>query len=121
LTLRPRVQRERPVRVGLDVDESRADDAPTSVDDTAGRPDMAGFDRGDTSVTDDDVGDPAGGAAPVDDLSAPDHDIVHTQAPFDDAGRGPPAAPSRAPLRGAGGLGERRRPPAGGPSPRLPA
>src|SRR5207247_9524312 len=62
-----------------------------------------------------------GGAAPVDDLSAPDHDIVHTQAPFDDAGPRPPAARSRATLRCAVGIVKRGRALAGRPLLRLHA
>ncbi len=74
-----RVPEDLRVVVGVDVDEARRDDLPRGVELPAPR--ESGADLGDDPVGDGDVGDPPGRARPVDDRSAPDHNVCGHGSP----------------------------------------
>ena len=80
LRLRARVERQREVRVGVDVDEPGGDDLAAGVEHAAGRPGRARLDGGDAAVEHGDVGLAAGRAAAVDDVAATDQEVVHVRA-----------------------------------------
>ena len=71
------IDRQREVRMGLDVDEARRHGEPRCVDGLAGGLFDAPADRGDTAVADGDVARRAGRSAAVINQPAADQDVVH--------------------------------------------